>query len=329
MTNVNSVGWQSALESLLQMAFSSEPVEQTQNSNNTQQRKQNNVGYTNSSNASNKVESPDQSFDFMQILSDYTRQRTESTLSDIKDRVLVDLGINRGVDGTRQGLLSGVTDYLADSKVGRFFGITTSSKITGTESVPGSTTASLGATIINAGVGIYDYIRNYGQMDPKTRVVSGMTLGASIGAYFGPIGAGVGAVIGGLAGLFKTSGKPKEQKERDQMRKMLQQANIIDNKFTIGLADGSRFDIGIDGKARAEWGGRKYFEPDPSDPLAQKTFQVFQQITSQLMGGNQNMASSLAGYLTKAALSNANGDAKIVQDNIKALMAQLMGAANQ
>jgi gas vesicle protein len=184
----------------------------------------------------------------------------------------------------------------------------------------------MGAQLLEAGIGIYNYIKNYGQLDPKTRVLTGASLGASVGFTFGgPIGAGIGAVVGGISGLFKTSGKPKEQKERDQMRKMLQQGGILDDKFTIGLADGTRFDMGIDGKKREEWGGRHYFEPDPADPLAQKTFTIFKELANQMFQGNDNLVNSLAGYLTKASLSNANGDQNKVQENIKFIISQFMG----
>ncbi len=69
------------------------------------------------------------------------------------------------------------------------------------------------------------------------------------GATFGPIGLALGAV-GALVSSFTGSGKSTSQKMRDGWRDSLEQqglAQVIDGSHHVTLADGSLYDIGVDG----------------------------------------------------------------------------------
>jgi hypothetical protein len=260
------------------------------------------------------------------------------SLKGLVDSGLETLGITKNESGERVGLLSDVSNWFEGTKAGKWLlGSTPTSSIsaaagtTATAAAGGTTAASSvltnGEAVTSAAFGVYDLVKNFGKMTLEHGVTTGAITGASIGSFFGGplVGGVIGAAVGGLISLFKNSGKPKEQKERDQMRKALQQAGIIDGKFTIGLADGSRYDIGIDGKAKAEFGGRKPFEIDQQDQLAVSTFRVFSELALKVTGGQQQLATALAGYLTNASLSNAGGDQSKVQENMRAIIAQFSG----
>ena len=270
-----------------------------------------------------------------------------ATNSSLTDKALQYLGINKAADGTRTGIFSDISDWFANSTVGKWFNSAVPEVASSTASVAttagtavsaatgaaasGAATAagaasplSMGTSLVSAATGAFDMIKSFGHMTLEHGLATGLTTGASIGMMVGNplLGAAIGAVAGGIMSLFKNSGKPKEQKERDKMRKALQQTGIIDDKFTIGLADGTRYDVGIDGKAKPEFGNRKPFEIDPSNQLAQSVNQVFMQLANRLFQGNTNLTTSLAGYLTNASLSNANGDQAAVQKNMEAIFAQ-------
>jgi hypothetical protein len=259
-----------------------------------------------------------------------------SSLIGLMDDGLQYLGITKNAQGQREGLLGNVATWFEGTSAGKWLlgaapvsGAKAASAAGASGAAAGSSALSTGEAITSAAFGVYDMVKNFGKMSLEHGVTTGIVTGASIGSMFGGplVGGLIGAAVGGLISLFKNSGKPKEQKERDQMRKALQQAGIIDDKFSIGLADGSRYDIGIDGKAKAEFGGRKPFEIDQQNPLAVSVFRVFAELAMQVTGGNQALAQSLAGYLTNASLSNAGGNPKLVKENMQAIIAQFKGAS--
>ena len=248
------------------------------------------------------------------------------SIGGLVDTGLTQLGIKPGEKGTREGLLSGAANWFEETSAGKWLTRSTATDGVASSAVTGSAVNSItnAQALTSAAMGAYDLVKNFGKMTAEHGVTTGAVTGASIGLMVGMpvLGGVIGAAAGGILSLFKKSGKPKEQKERDLMRKTLQKGGVIDDKFTIGLADGSRFDIGIDGKAKAEFGGRKPFEIDQQNPLAVSAYRVFAQFVKQVIGENQNLNSSLAGYLTNASLSNANGDKQKVLENMRAIIAQ-------
>lgn len=160
-----------------------------------------------------------------------------------------------------------------------------------------------------AAYSIYELVR--GKLDPQGGALAGAAAGAYIGSSILPgVGTVVGGLVGGVAGFFSgmfKSGKPKEQKERDQVRKMLQQAGILDGDWQIDLYGGGKFDMGKDGNAKltnVDGTERKYKEFDLSNPLTAQIAQVAAPLAQSLCGDNTRMAEEFTAYFTNAATSN-------------------------
>lgn len=182
-----------------------------------------------------------------------------------------------------------------------------------------SSAASLAGGIIG-GVQI---AMNWGRSTPAAGASSGLALGASIGTLIAPgvgtaLGAGIGTVIGGLIGCI-TSGKHRDQKARDSVREELVRLGVLDSNYTIPLADGSLFDLGKDGGARAELGGRRPFEVDFSNPLAQYAVGWMSPIIALLSPSNRKIKDDFTGYFANAALQNAK-DLQDVRNNINSFL---------
>lgn len=246
-------------------------------------------------------------------------------IDDLKDTKLAKL-----LEGTKVGEYLGLGQKSLAAESSVLKGVTSVDAAKDVSTVTGATEGitGIGGKFLNAAGAVYgafDLIKNFGQMSPAQGAMSGLAVGAGIGSFFPGgtlIGGAIGAAVGGLISLFRKSGKHKDQKARDQMRKALLNAGVIDDKWTIGLADGSRYDIGIDGGPKKEFGGRRPYEIDLKDPMAVKISTFLNPLTYIACGGNQKLASDLSGYLTNAALSNAGGDESKARENVKAIYGQ-------
>jgi hypothetical protein len=134
------------------------------------------------------------------------------------------------------------------------------------------------------------------------------------------IGAAIGTIAGGLLGSIKT-GKHKDQKVRDQVRDLLIEKGVIDSKYTIGLADGSRFNIGYDGGPKKELGGRRPYEVDTANPFAKYAISWLNPVVAFLSQGNEKVQTDFVGYLANAAMSNARS-LDDVKANVGAIIKQ-------
>ena len=187
---------------------------------------------------------------------------------------------------------------------------------TATSAIPGIGAAATGATgFLGMGAGIFggimgaaDLIMNWGKSTPAGGAASGAALGATIGSIFPGIGTVIGGALGGnVGGLFGSikTGKHKDQKVRDSVRGLLVQEQVIDSSNKLTLANGTQYDMGADGKPRAELGGRRPYEIDTKNPLAKYAISWLNPVMDLLSGGNQKVKSDFIGYFTNAALSNA------------------------
>jgi len=188
-----------------------------------------------------------------------------------------------------------------------------------------SSLASWGG-LVEGLMGITDLAINWGRSTPARGAASGSSVGAVIGTFFSPgigtaIGAAVGAVAGGLIGSIKT-GKHIDQKVRDAVRDGLLERGVLTSDYTIALADGSRFNIGIDGGPKKELGGRRPFEVDTNNPLAKYAISWMNPIFALVSQGNEKIHTDFVGYFANAALSNAK-NLDDVRDNVNAIMKQL------
>jgi hypothetical protein len=182
------------------------------------------------------------------------------------------------------------------------------------------------ATSIAGGIlGALQIAMNWGKSSPTAGASSGLAVGASIGTLLCPglgtaIGAGVGAIAGGLIGCI-TAGKHKDQKVRDAVRENLVNAGLLTSEYLLQLPDGSLYNMGKDGGPRDEFGGRRPFEVDFSNPLAQYAVGWMNPLIALIAPGNQKVATDFTGYFANAALSNARS-LDDVRKNINFLLAK-------
>lgn len=188
-----------------------------------------------------------------------------------------------------------------------------------------TTAATASMPIVGGILGIANIAMSWGRSTPAAGAASGAAVGAAIGTFIAPgvgtaVGAALGSLVGGLFGSIKT-GKHKDQVVRDQVRGALVDRGILDSAFKVALADGSKYDIGIDGGPKAEFGGRRPFEIDFKHPLAKYAVSWLNPLISLLSQGNQKVHVDFVGYFTNAALSNARSLTD-VRDNVNAIMKQ-------
>jgi hypothetical protein len=185
----------------------------------------------------------------------------------------------------------------------------------------GTTAGRIGtaANVTGGILGILDLAMNWGRSSPAAAASSGMAVGASVGTLIAPgigtaIGIGVGALVGGLFGCI-TSGKHKDQKVRDSVRDMLVQGGVLNSDYQLQLSDGSFYDMGKDGGPREEFGGRRPYEVDHSNPLAQYAIGWMDPIIALLAPGETKVRNDFVGYFANAILSNAK-DLNDVRRNV-------------
>ena len=164
---------------------------------------------------------------------------------------------------------------------------------------------------------------NWGKSSPVAAASSGMALGASVGTLIFPgvgtaVGIGVGALVGGLIGCI-TTGKHQDQQVRDSVREMLVQAGVLNSDYHLQLPDGSLYDMGKDGGPREEFGGRRPYEVDLSNPLAQYAIGWMDPIIALLAPGNTKIRTDFVGYFANAILGNAK-DLNDVRRNVDFLL---------
>lgn len=201
--------------------------------------------------------------------------------------------------------------------------LTTAASASGLARGAGSLATSA-AGIFSGAVGAANIALSWGKSTPALGAANGMAVGATIGSIVPGIGTAVGAaagvVIGGLLGCIKT-GKHPDQKVRDSVRALLVDKGVISPDYKIALADGSLFDIGIDGGPKAALGGRRPYEVDFTNPLAQYAVSWLDPVLDLLSQGNQKVKTDFVGYFANAALSNAH-DVSGVRDNVQAIIQQ-------
>lgn len=112
-----------------------------------------------------------------------------------------------------------------------------------------------------------------------------------------------------LGGLF-SSGKPEDQKIRDDFREDLKDAKVIDSKYHLKLATGGTFDIGLDGGAKLQNAGinidgkkeRAYSDVDFSNPIAGQVVGMTNALSAVLFGDKKSK--KMVGHLTNAVTSS-------------------------
>ena len=200
------------------------------------------------------------------------------------------------------------------------------------------------AAPLTAAAGLYGTYKGIQSGNAKASAMSGAEAGAGIGTMILPgVGTAVGAAIGALTGAglghIKTA-KSGAQQTRDSIRSGFQNAGIADAKYGVKLADGSTFNIGLDGHAKYKNVGtnidgsteRNAYDVDWSNPLASKAATQIDQRVRAMFGpdASQKQVSDAVGMLTNAAANNAKSEEE-VNKNIDSIfssknMAQPKGA---
>lgn len=130
-------------------------------------------------------------------------------------------------------------------------------------------------------------------------------------------------------GKMMTTGKSDAQLLRDDFRGLLKQTGVADDNYNVTLADGSQFNIGLDGKTKYENVGenidgkktRNAWDVDFSNPLAQFAVdKIDPMIRNIYQGGDGKLKpEQYTGMLVNAVTSNAKSEEDILA-NINAML---------
>jgi hypothetical protein len=130
-------------------------------------------------------------------------------------------------------------------------------------------------------------------------------------------------------GKMMSSGKSDAQLMRDDFRGVLKETGVANNKYEVSLADGSKFNIGLDGRTRYKNVGenidgkteRQAWDVDHSNPLALfATSQIDPMIRNIYAGAPKSIKpEQYTGMLVNAATSNAKSE-QDVKNNIAAML---------
>jgi hypothetical protein len=152
-------------------------------------------------------------------------------------------------------------------------------------------------------------------------------------ANISPVGriANIGLRLAGKRsiGQMMTTGKSDAQLMRDDFRGVLKETGVADKNYQVSLADGSKFNIGLDGKTRYTNVGenidgkttRQAWDVDFSNPLAKfATDQIDPMIRNIYAEAPKSVKpEQYTGMLVNAATSNAKSEQDVL-NNIQAML---------
>lgn len=131
-------------------------------------------------------------------------------------------------------------------------------------------------------------------------------------------------------GKMMTTGKSDAQLLRDDFRGLLKETGVADDDYNVTLADGSQFNIGLDGKTKYQNVGenidkkktRNAWDVDFSNPLAEFAVKQIDPMVRNIYQGADGKLNleQYTGMLVNAATSNAKSE-----DDIKANIAAMLG----
>lgn len=210
---------------------------------------------------------------------------------------------------------------------------TTAPLATGAE---GSTLSSVGSVALPVAVGaailsnawetgMKDILRGRGNREDWTNQAVNMT---GIGGV-----ANMGLRLMGKRSIGKmmTTGKSDAQLQRDDFRGLLKQTGVADDNYNVTLADGSQFNIGLDGKTKYQNVGenidgkktRNAWDVDFSNPLAKfavdKIDPMIRSIYKDASGAVK--PEQYTGMFVNAVTSNAKNEDEVMA-NINAMLSK-------
>jgi hypothetical protein len=207
--------------------------------------------------------------------------------------------------------------------------------------VPG---LQLGAGAVSFATGAYQVYKGWGQGGKEGRLngaIGGSAMAAGLYAMSGPLGYAsmanpyvLGAVV--ATSIISNSikvGKSGDQSDRDQVRGAFKSAGLVGDDYKVKLADGSTFDIGIDGhgaqheftnpdKATGKKGGKlNAWDLDYTNDLDYASGMAGSALSRLLSGGVAKNIDQLGSQLGNAGLGNVGFKAEMTQGNFDKVMA--------
>lgn len=188
----------------------------------------------------------------------------------------------------------------------------------------GSQTLGAAAPYLGAAAGLYQGYQTAemvgdtaaGSQRNRNAALGGAASGAMIGGSIGgPVGLVIGAAVGGLAGATASwtgSKKGKAQFMRDNIRGVLQEGGILDDKFQGTLADGTKYDFGKDGST-LKWKNVDKLAKD--NPNSWSATVPLTDALAAAYGFVGQKASDISAWYAKGAISNANNDPAVAIKN--------------
>lgn len=157
--------------------------------------------------------------------------------------------------------------------------------------------------------------------------------GATTGNYYVAAAVFAGAIVGGSV----KTGKHKDQVGRDRVRDFYQKNGLADKDYQVSLADGSTFDIGIDGSGgrhevahpelltkqdagRAKKGLSAY-DVDYTNDLDYSSALAGISLSRLLAGGKAKNVDQLGSQLANAGLGNVGYGKEFTPENFEKVMA--------
>jgi len=130
-------------------------------------------------------------------------------------------------------------------------------------------------------------------------------------------------------GKMMTTGKSDAQLLRDDFRGLLKETGVADDNYNVTLADGSQFNIGLDGKTKYQNVGenidkkktRNAWDVDFSNPLAEFAVKQINPMIQNIYKGADGKLNleQYTGMLVNAATSNAKSQDDVIA-NINAML---------
>ena len=235
--------------------------------------------------------------------------------------------------GAGTGTATTTTGALAVPKVVGVKTVGTTGAQAGTTSL--GSIGSVAAPVVGAAItanslwesGMKDIVRGKGDKADYTNI--GLAAGTMGLSEVGNIGL---RLLGKRSiGAMMTSGKSTAQAIRDDFRSDLKESGVADNKYNVTLADGTKFNIGLDGKTKYQNVGenidgkktRNAWDVDFSNPLAKFASDKIDPMIRGIYGADDPKAKffpgQYTGMLVNAATSNAKSEADILA-NIETML---------
>lgn len=182
------------------------------------------------------------------------------------------------------------------------------------------------ATISNAWeTGMKDIVRGRGDRADWTNQALNMTGPGAVANM------GLRLIGKRSLGAMMKSGKSDAQRIRDDFRGDLKEAGVADDKYNVTLADGSKFNIGLDGKTKYQNVGknidgkttRNAWDVDWSNPLGKFATDRIEPMIRNIYGADDKKAGYTPGQFTGILVNAATSNAKTEQDVIANIEAML------